>query len=265
MKTWGVVTIGDFLEKSPLWSRRDKVRLRVAFIDHAIFAVWPHCIRLNDEQSVFVDFTNAITVHAINLAMIKRITFKPVTVWERWHEDLQMDGLEELWPSIVNIRFQFLQVKHQTFYWRYLYCGYVTNKMLFKANLHSNDRCSFCDREVETFKHLYWDCNIVQSLWVHFIEWCKLNVDCSVVYNVKTCLLMGFGNVTLNIIMMYFKYFIHISRLFNLPLTFQWLMARLASARKNEFMIFNHLPYLYVYKCYARWGLLDQNAVFDVT
>ena len=60
--------------------------------------------------------------------------------------------------------------------------------MLFKANLHSNDRCSFCDREVETFKHLYWDCNIVQSLWVRFIEWCKLNVDCSVVYNVKTCL-----------------------------------------------------------------------------
>ena len=155
----GVVTIGDFLEKSPLWSRRDKVRLLVAFIDRAIFAVWPHGIRLNDEQSVFVDFTNAITVRAINLAMIKRITFKPVKVWERWHEDLQMDGLEELWPSIVNIHFQFLQVKHQTFYWRYLYRGYVTNKMLFKANLHSNDRCSFCDREVETFKHLYWDCN----------------------------------------------------------------------------------------------------------
>jgi len=59
----------------------------------------------------------------------------------------------------------------------------ATNYLLFKMNLVSSDKCTFCKEEKETLLHLFWNCShtksfildVQQFLKKHDIDW---NFDC---------------------------------------------------------------------------------------
>ena len=40
----------------------------------------------------------------------------------------------------------------------------ATNSLLFKMNIVNDILCTFCLSEEETFLHLFWNCNVVQSV-----------------------------------------------------------------------------------------------------
>ena len=40
-----------------------------------------------------------------------------------------------------------------------------TNSLLCKMGLKNDNKCSFCSREKETIKHLFWDCKYAQDFW----------------------------------------------------------------------------------------------------
>ena len=164
----------------------------------------------------------------------------------------------------MNIKFQFLLVKHQTFYWKYVNRAYFNNHWLAKVDSNVWPLCSFCHCEEETFLHLYWDCPLVSSLWSEFIKWCHSKIDLHAVYSRENCSLFGFDTVVLNVVMMLCKNFIHTSHLYGTTLSFINLLCRIKSARSFEFLMHSYLPYLKLSKCHARWGLLDENSVFDV-
>ena len=46
----------------------------------------------------------------------------------------------------------------------------VTNEYLYKCNIKDTDKCYFCGEFSETIEHLFWNCNIIRSLWMDFIE-----------------------------------------------------------------------------------------------
>ena len=52
-----------------------------------------------------------------------------------------------------------------------------TNKFLCKIGIRSDDRCSFCSTDPETLKHLFWECNVVQTFWKTVETWLK--ADCT--------------------------------------------------------------------------------------
>ena len=36
--------------------------------------------------------------------------------------------------------------------------------------------CTFCKKEVETLKHLFWQCSFVQTFWKSVKKWCILKL-----------------------------------------------------------------------------------------
>ena len=48
-----------------------------------------------------------------------------------------------------------------------------TNSYLFKIRYINSDLCSFCIREKETIKHLFWDCIYINPLIGEFVAWIK--------------------------------------------------------------------------------------------
>ena len=258
----GIYTIQDFLDKSPTFSVAEVRLLKVFYLQTAIVKKWPD--GFNGCKILLFDIVHPISVRAINLALVRNITFKPFALWERWKRDLGIDSIPVLWSQIVNIKFQFLLVKHQTFYWRYVNRAYFNNHWLATIDPNLSSLCSFCQGEEESFMHLYWTCPLVSSLWVDFIEWCRSHIDFHAMYSRNNCLLLGFDSVVLNIVMMLCKYFIHTLRLYGTPLSLANLLHRIKSARNLEFLIYSNLPYLRLSCCHTRWGLLDENSVFDV-
>jgi len=45
-----------------------------------------------------------------------------------------------------------------------------TNSLLFKCKLKETQLCNFCNETKETILHLFWECNIVKSLWLEMAE-----------------------------------------------------------------------------------------------
>ena len=50
----------------------------------------------------------------------------------------------------------------------------TTNKYLHTIQLSDSNTCTFCDRDVETIKHLFWECPVTQR----FIQ----NIDRTLLY-----------------------------------------------------------------------------------
>jgi hypothetical protein len=53
-----------------------------------------------------------------------------------------------------------------------------TNSLLFKCKLKETQHCNVCNETKETILHLFWECNIVKSLWLEMAEIWK-GIHCS--------------------------------------------------------------------------------------
>ena len=52
----------------------------------------------------------------------------------------------------------------------------ATNKYLYTCKLYETPRCSFCQSELETIEHLFFNCHHVRTFWLHFCVWLSHNV-----------------------------------------------------------------------------------------
>ena len=59
-------------------------------------------------------------------------------------------------------------MKLRDFQYRYLNRIVPTNKFLTKCHIVSSSLCDFCNMEIETMHHLFWECMHVQFFWTKF-------------------------------------------------------------------------------------------------
>ncbi len=91
---------------------------------------------------------------------------------------------------------------------------YPSNNFLHtKFNLENNS-CGFCERDVETAEHLFFQCKIVNDLWLAFQEWLSsknITIKPLTVMLVKTGVFMEEKNVEflVNNLMLIGKHFTH--------------------------------------------------------
>ena len=55
-----------------------------------------------------------------------------------------------------------------------------TNQFLAKCQIVNSSLCEFCNMEIETFSHLFWECTFVQQFWASlsdFLNRCDINVN----------------------------------------------------------------------------------------
>ena len=78
-----------------------------------------------------------------------------------------------------DIQHSFLLYKHKqftVFKYKILLRILITNSFLFKCKLKETQLCIFCNETKETILHLFWECNIVTSLWMEMAEILKKQV-----------------------------------------------------------------------------------------
>ena len=65
------------------------------------------------------------------------------------------------------------KIKIRDFQYKYLKRIIPTNHFLNKCKLVSSSLCDFCNMEIETLNHLFWECRHVQSFWMQLKEFLK--------------------------------------------------------------------------------------------
>lgn len=102
---------------------------------------------------------------------IQRI-YKPPTSQKKFSDTFAIE--EENWKYIYKLPFMCCQeIKLQMFQYKMNLNVLMTKSRLFKMNLVNDDLCSLCNNNVETVKHLFYDCNKVKHIWTEFCEWWK--------------------------------------------------------------------------------------------
>ena len=58
-----------------------------------------------------------------------------------------------------------IDMKLRSFQYKYIMRILPTNQSLFHFKISESSLCCFCNMQVETLEHLFWECKHVQHLW----------------------------------------------------------------------------------------------------
>ena len=109
---------------------------------------------------------------------------KPHKQWEKQFTNLN-------WKHIHSMPFECtIDTKLRAFQYKYTMRIYPTNQFLFKCNMTNSSNCDFCHMDVETIRHLFWECRMVQSFW-NEIKNMMINRNIDINLNFQT---VSFGN-----------------------------------------------------------------------
>ncbi len=64
----------------------------------------------------------------------------------------------------------------------------------------NTDKCTFYNAEIETIKHLFWDCPTAKHLWNQVVQWLKDTTNQTVHLTVKKVLLCKIASKPLSCI-----------------------------------------------------------------
>jgi asparagine synthetase B (glutamine-hydrolysing) len=71
--------------------------------------------------------------------------------------------------NISKFRYQCKNVKLRHIYYRLITKDFFTMEKMFKYRMVDNNKCKRCG-EVETYKHLLWECREAKNIWQLFNE-----------------------------------------------------------------------------------------------
>ena len=95
----------------------------------------------------------------------------------KWNEQFSNENL--IWKNIYTVIFKTTNdIKLRNFQYKYLMRIIPTNQFLTKCHVVSSSLCEFCNMEIETFSHLFWECTYVQQFWTSltdFLNRCNFN------------------------------------------------------------------------------------------
>ena len=133
---------------------------------------------------------------------------------EKWIKDINCNNLE--WKQIYMIPIKStIDTKLRDFQYKFIKRIIPTNTFLFKCNISSSNLCDFCSSDIETVKHLFWECQFSQQFWLQLKTFLN-NLSIDVTFDYKN---ICFGissspmsNTLINFIILSAKYFIFKSK-----------------------------------------------------
>ena len=63
------------------------------------------------------------------------------------------------------------------------------NKQLYKKRIVSNDKCSFCKKELEDIAHFFYNCEISKSIWNETVKWINEGSRLQIEFNLENVIL----------------------------------------------------------------------------
>ena len=89
-----------------------------------------------------------------------------------------------------------------------------TRKYLKKIKVTNCDLCSFCDHDVESIEHMFFDCDLVSAVWNNLEYIIYTNTNIIVHFDKKEVLFgraMNDENLVINFLTLYTKHYIYIN------------------------------------------------------
>ena len=135
----------------------------------------------------------------------------------KWNEIFQF--IENEWKIVYSLPFKISKnSKLQWFQTRINHRILGTNWLLNKINNNNNPNCSFCNSEVETIEHIFWECRCTQTFLQHFLQQLG-NHNMNINLTMKSFILGQYDiennkNIT-NTIILWTKYYIFKTKLNN--------------------------------------------------
>lgn len=102
-----------------------------------------------------------------------------ITSETKWNEQFRNDHLQ--WKYIYSTTFKSTNdIRLRNVQYKYLMRIIPTNQFLTKCQIVNSSLFEFCNMEIETFSHLFWECTCVQQFWnslIGFLNLCNMNLN----------------------------------------------------------------------------------------
>ena len=97
----------------------------------------------------------------------------------KWSNEFEEEDLKCKDIYLIPIRAT-IDTKLREFQYKFITRIIPTNTFLYKCNISNSSLCEFCCRDVETVKHLFWECHYAQHFWSQlttFVAESNMTVD----------------------------------------------------------------------------------------
>ena len=140
---------------------------------------------------IFVILENKNKNKILRAKLLKKVGLLPTRIFEKWNNFIP--NHDPNWANIFSLAFKCaIDSKTRNFHFKFLHRIIATNDFLCKLGIIDNNKCTFCDEEVETLEHIFFDCNIVKTFWDQFTNWIRSKTLIDVEYS-KENIFLGFN------------------------------------------------------------------------
>ena len=206
----------NFTELSNLYNLPQKYFLFYNSLVSSISQEWKSKLKL---ESTYTQTHKSLLQKSIKKKHINKYLYEQLLLNDehmeikhqnKWSIEFEKEDLK--WKDIYLIPIRAtIDTKLREFQYKFITRIIPTNTFLYKCNISNSSLCEFCCRDVETVKHLFWDCHYAQHFWSQlttFLAESNMTVD----FNYK---LVCFGKanhqnkeILINFIIISAKYYI---------------------------------------------------------
>ena len=196
IKNWfekGVKNVIDLLDDNGFFLDFDVFKVRFSVqgtflhyqsILNRIPIEWRH--KINDNRNLYVEIKYSVPCLEITRILLKDakgsrrlyniLTDTDAITPTRWATDLGNIPEEDLrkYNSVIT---ELHDVKLKDFQFKINNKILVTKSFLHRINKVDNNTCTFCNREIETIKHLFCECETVKEFWNSLNNWLQRHAN----------------------------------------------------------------------------------------
>ena len=182
----GIFSVQDFLDAYDGFTDTQKTSLGATYIMQAMPNDW----------STQVDSGCYGDIPPVENVIIKKLSVKktydillcvqrqPVTLsMMKWATDLNTPITQEQWSCVCSNAFDIVEIKLRSFYIKYINrCAQFNNT---RHHWHPDipPECAMCGKGLETWLHVYWDCDLIVPIRTALIAWCTEKICSTTVYS----------------------------------------------------------------------------------
>jgi exonuclease III len=173
-KREGIETLGDLVQEIEYTTDSNRLEslrhIENKFPEHILNAARNYCPEINENvglthiylgNDLFIPI-NEVTVKQLQL-VLKRVLAKVES--PDYCSKLNIEEFDK--SQIVTVRKQIVSVQLRNIFYRLINKDFFTGERMLRFKMVDSDRCKQCN-EVETFKHLLWECECTKVTWRNF-------------------------------------------------------------------------------------------------
>ena len=158
---------------------------------------------------------------------------------ELWNVELDKDLTTDMVLRSLRYVFKLTNVpKLRSFHYRLVYRGLILNTHLYHWKYRDNNLCSFCEKSKESYLHLFYQCECVQSLMHNLLCYCTEYRNMSIQTPDVSDLMFGLmPNRVFGTYVLIMKQYIYAQRCMKKPLNFLELRSKLWLYENIEYYV----------------------------